>query len=201
MGIEATTQQLLVRPDSWRVMAACRQTVAAVEMVPGSDEDFGDAAEIQAAKRRCAVCPVLEACRDEAGQQAGVWAGLTLHERARLRLSCRVDPGRGMPVRQVIPCAGCGLNCAPERRGGLLCDQCLPVSARRRSVQAFKGEILAMIAAGASYRKIAEAFNLREVAVGRACRRWGHPSIANNRQARTAQLLRAAAQTHPEQAA
>jgi WhiB family redox-sensing transcriptional regulator len=68
---------------SWRDDARCAQI--------GTDLFYPEKAEAtiaQTARRICGMCPVRDACLDEAmttHEPHGVWGGLTAHERAQLR--------------------------------------------------------------------------------------------------------------------
>lgn len=174
---EATTLQVDVKALNWRTLARCHQ--APVEMVPGGEEDQGTREELAAAKQVCLVCPVKQQCLDwaEGARRApiGVWGGLSETERERIRVSrsARNRRGEKVPVRQVQPCALCGLDCVPRFLENPKCDSCLPDEEIPARLDDFRDEIVAMIELRMSYGEIAKALNLREQAVSRACWRWG----------------------------
>jgi len=70
----------LTTPGTWRSLARCRGVDPGV-FHPVNEDDADDAKAI------CALCPVLEACREyavAAREKDGVWGGLTARERRRL---------------------------------------------------------------------------------------------------------------------
>lgn len=71
--------------ESWRDQAAC-QGLPGDLMVPVDRKDVAEA------KRVCAVCPVIDECREHAlavNEQYGVWGGLDENERAAIRRARR----------------------------------------------------------------------------------------------------------------
>ncbi|MER5673632.1 WhiB family transcriptional regulator [Pseudonocardia alni] len=71
----------------WQMHAACRETDAGVFFHPAHERGPAAAARDAAAKRVCAVCPVIEECGLHAllvQEPYGVWGGLTAGERHEL---------------------------------------------------------------------------------------------------------------------
>jgi WhiB family redox-sensing transcriptional regulator len=71
----------------WQMHAACRETDAGVFFHPSRERGPAAAARDAAAKRVCAVCPVIEECGLYAllvQEPYGVWGGLTAGERHEL---------------------------------------------------------------------------------------------------------------------
>lgn len=73
----------------WRLRAACREIDSAVFFSP--DGERGPAREVREARAKaiCARCPVIGECATYAlvaGEQHGVWGGLSERERTALRL-------------------------------------------------------------------------------------------------------------------
>lgn len=74
----------------WRDMAACKgdDTIDWVPTRKGpGGSDAADRANLAAARRLCAVCPVRGCCLDEALRDhlGGIWAGTTSKERRAIR--------------------------------------------------------------------------------------------------------------------
>ena len=78
----------------WRARAACRD-VDPESFFPTASSGPLWAAQVEAAKKVCASCPVLEQCRRFAldGLECGVAGGLTEQERRATR-RCRLPGGR-----------------------------------------------------------------------------------------------------------
>ena len=77
-------------PGPWVALAKCRDHPEADLWFPTtSDGRPGNAhADLNRAKRICAVCPVRIECLEyalEAGEQHGVWGGTSERERRRIR--------------------------------------------------------------------------------------------------------------------
>jgi WhiB family transcriptional regulator, redox-sensing transcriptional regulator len=73
----------------WQLRAACRDVDTAVFFHPENERGPARRRRDQCAKRVCARCPVLEACRRHAldvREPYGVWGGLTVAERAAMLL-------------------------------------------------------------------------------------------------------------------
>lgn len=72
---------------SWQERAACARFDPRLFFHPTGERGEGSRARERAAKRVCASCPVLEACRAYAlavREPYGVWGGLSEDERADL---------------------------------------------------------------------------------------------------------------------
>jgi WhiB family redox-sensing transcriptional regulator len=68
----------------WHAGAACRRDEAGLFFAPSKEPTAARLAREEAAKRVCARCPVLLACREHAlalPEPYGVWGGLTAAER------------------------------------------------------------------------------------------------------------------------
>ena len=78
---------------AWWRDAACRGIHETLFIPPSTRETKRDRkAREKAAKRICAACPVLDACRDYAlrvDERLGIWGGLTECERTQLSESRR----------------------------------------------------------------------------------------------------------------
>ncbi|MET9957705.1 WhiB family transcriptional regulator [Streptomyces sp. NPDC006326] len=89
----------------WHAEAVCRRDEAGLFFAPSKEPTAARLAREEAAKRVCARCPVMVACREHALLQPepyGVWGGLTAAERrvvlARRRrraAELRQAPGAG----------------------------------------------------------------------------------------------------------
>lgn len=153
------------RPD-WRKRAACRGRTQ--EMVPTEDADTYPL-EIQLAKKVCAGCPVTVRCLIAAEHLTttlgadyaqGVWAGLTVQERATMA-GLKVGP---------VPCSACGLDCVPINLSTFECIVCKPTA--RLRYDDYRPQIVALIEAGLSYHQVADQLRLGREAVTAACFRW-----------------------------
>ncbi|MDJ0384192.1 WhiB family transcriptional regulator [Streptomyces sp. G-G2] len=68
----------------WHAEAVCRRDEAGLFFAPSKEPTAARLAREEAAKRVCARCPVMVACREHALLQPepyGVWGGLTAAER------------------------------------------------------------------------------------------------------------------------
>ncbi|MFF6905982.1 WhiB family transcriptional regulator [Streptomyces sp. NPDC012389] len=80
-------QRTPVREDEagpWHSEAVCRRDEAGLFFAPSKEPTAARLAREEAAKRVCARCPVMVACREHALMQPepyGVWGGLTAAER------------------------------------------------------------------------------------------------------------------------
>lgn len=176
-------EALVPDADHWSLRGQCSTDV---EMVPGPVGDgayFEDGIEVLDAKNVCHGCPVKADCLKAAGSNGGVWGGLTLTERTRLRVSTHRKAGREPNPREVVTCSVCGLDCVPADRDLFKCDTCISARERPRSPEPHKGAIIKLIADGWSYGRIAQELDLKEEAVGKACRRWGTLSLKAQEQA------------------
>ena len=89
----------------WHAEAVCRRDEAGLFFAPSKEPTAARLSREEAAKRVCARCPVMVACREHALLQPepyGVWGGLTAAERrvvlARMRrrsAELRQAPGAG----------------------------------------------------------------------------------------------------------
>ncbi|MBT2543345.1 WhiB family transcriptional regulator [Streptomyces sp. ISL-44] len=89
----------------WHAEAVCRRDEAGLFFAPSKEPTAARLSREEAAKRVCARCPVMVACREHALLQPepyGVWGGLTAAERrvvlARMRrraAELRQAPGSG----------------------------------------------------------------------------------------------------------
>ncbi|WP_323139296.1 MULTISPECIES: WhiB family transcriptional regulator [unclassified Streptomyces] len=89
----------------WHAEAVCRRDEAGLFFAPSKEPTAARLSREEAAKRVCARCPVMVACREHALLQPepyGVWGGLTAAERrvvlARRRrraAELRQSPGAG----------------------------------------------------------------------------------------------------------
>jgi DNA-binding CsgD family transcriptional regulator len=128
-----------------------------------------DPVTILLAKKICADCPVVSACfataeritktfgRDHA---SGIWGGLTLGERNSLA-------GLNRPPEQ---CPGCGLLCVPVSYATELCQACNPQA--RIAYDDYRQPVLALIAEGLTYQRIAETLRINVNSLVNACLRW-----------------------------
>lgn len=76
----------MIDRQDWSARGACRGEDPELFWPIGSG--IGVQAQIAAAKRVCARCPVRRGCREHAlakPEEAGIWGGLTEDERQRLR--------------------------------------------------------------------------------------------------------------------
>ncbi|WP_277752167.1 WhiB family transcriptional regulator, partial [Streptomyces sp. C] len=97
----------------WHAEAVCRRDEAGLFFAPSKEPTAARLAREEAAKRVCARCPVMVACREHALLQPepyGVWGGLTAAERRvvlgrRRRRAAELLPGAAAP--------------GPVARGGL----------------------------------------------------------------------------------
>nr|WP_079431932.1 MULTISPECIES: WhiB family transcriptional regulator [Streptomyces] len=117
----AAVQSLLTRPAAvpkprvpareegdgpWHTEAVCRRDEAGLFFAPSKEPTAARLAREEAAKRVCARCPVMVACREHALLQPepyGVWGGLTAAERRvvlgrRRRRAAELLPGAPGPV-------------------------------------------------------------------------------------------------------
>lgn len=79
-----TLEELTPRP-AWMAHGSCRDHPE-VNFYPDRGED------VRPAKALCAVCPVSELCLDyavTAGEQFGIWGGVGVRDRRRLRRARR----------------------------------------------------------------------------------------------------------------
>ncbi|APU44577.1 WhiB family transcriptional regulator [Streptomyces sp. TN58] len=90
----------------WHAEAVCRRDEAGLFFAPSKEPTAARLSREEAAKRVCARCPVMVACREHALLQPepyGVWGGLTAAERrvvlARMRR-------RSAELRQAAPGPG-----------------------------------------------------------------------------------------------
>ncbi|MCX5194654.1 WhiB family transcriptional regulator [Streptomyces sp. NBC_00249] len=89
----------------WHAEAVCRRDEAGLFFAPSKEPTAARLAREEAAKRVCARCPVMVACREHALLQPepyGVWGGLTAAERRvvlgrRRRRAAELLPGAGAP--------------------------------------------------------------------------------------------------------
>ncbi|MFD8413505.1 WhiB family transcriptional regulator [Streptomyces sp. HUAS TT3] len=90
----------------WHAEAVCRRDEAGLFFAPSKEPTAARLSREEAAKRVCARCPVMVACREHALLQPepyGVWGGLTAAER-RVVLARRRR--RAAELRQAAPGAG-----------------------------------------------------------------------------------------------
>ena len=84
-ALPTRTARAAARHADWRDDAACRG--ADPELFFPDGENRYERAQVKTAKLTCRGCPVSVACLSWAlasGQEAGIWGGLTEHERHRL---------------------------------------------------------------------------------------------------------------------
>ena len=163
---------------NWRDLSRCRDVP--VEMVP-DDGDAGSA--VLAAKMTCVSCVVKADCLayvTDNGPQYGIWGGLTMAERDRLRLA-RQPKAKPSERREVVKCEVCGLDCVPAIKAKQKCDSCLTPADKPGSAEAFKPQIQRMIEDGKTYDEIANSLGLSRYVVSKACRNWGTPSKAGRK--------------------
>ncbi|GAA3492365.1 MULTISPECIES: WhiB family transcriptional regulator [Streptomyces] len=89
----------------WHTEAVCRRDEAGLFFAPSKEPTASRLAREEAAKRVCARCPVMIACREHALLQPepyGVWGGLTAAERRvvlarrrRREMELKAAPGAG----------------------------------------------------------------------------------------------------------
>ena len=78
------------RGQHWTARALCRQLIAARIADPDDWYPIGQGnhqLDIKMARSRCGGCPVRQECRDyalQAGEEHGIWGGLTPQERRAL---------------------------------------------------------------------------------------------------------------------
>lgn len=135
------------------------------------------------AKAACLTCPVAAMCRDlavQAREPWGVWGGLTVVERERLRA--------GSPV---VTCAGCGLDCVPADGG--LCSGCQPpepgpkpYTAGYSSLLPHRDLVFSLSLDRWESPDIAALVGSTDTAVRRAQDLWGLPVTAGKRGPKTA---------------
>lgn len=90
----------------WHTEAVCRRDEAGLFFAPSKEPTAARLAREEAAKRVCARCPVMVACREHALLQPepyGVWGGLTAAERRvvlgrRRRRAAELLPGAAEQV-------------------------------------------------------------------------------------------------------
>lgn len=71
----------------WQLLGRCRGSSSATFFTPNGLRGRSRTQREQEAKDICALCPVVNRCREyalKAGEPYGVWGGLTATERARL---------------------------------------------------------------------------------------------------------------------
>jgi len=96
----------------WRELAACRHIDPELFFPVGSTGPATD--RIEAAKRVCRSCEVIEPCLEFAlasNQEAGVWGGTSEDERRRLRKAWLALRRRGASKIQSAPLEGPGDDC------------------------------------------------------------------------------------------
>lgn len=89
----------------WHTEAVCRRDEAGLFFAPSKEPTASRLSREEAAKRVCARCPVMIACREHALLQPepyGVWGGLTAAERRvvlarrrRREMELKAAPGAG----------------------------------------------------------------------------------------------------------
>jgi len=84
--------ELFVRP-AWHENAACSGLGNEMFFAQGSSRGGRSVTQPRAARAVCAVCPVLEQCREAGlGEKYGIWGGTTERDRRilrrRRRLTC-----------------------------------------------------------------------------------------------------------------
>lgn len=90
----------------WHTEAVCRRDEAGLFFAPSKEPTAARLSREQAAKRVCAGCPVLVACREHALDQPepyGVWGGLTAAERRVVQARRRraAAAAESAPVRRI----------------------------------------------------------------------------------------------------
>lgn len=91
----------------WQYDAACQGLESARFFSPDAERGARRRAREAQAKAVCAVCPVLDRCREHAlsaREPYGVWGGLTEHERSTLLAGSRAP--RATPTVTPAPLAG-----------------------------------------------------------------------------------------------
>ncbi|OKK21215.1 WhiB family transcriptional regulator [Streptomyces sp. CB00455] len=95
----------------WHAEAVCRRDEAGLFFAPSKEPTAARLSREDAAKRVCARCPVMVACREHALLQPepyGVWGGLTAAERRVLlgRMRRRTTELRQAPAAGPVAAAG-----------------------------------------------------------------------------------------------
>ncbi|MEW2413795.1 WhiB family transcriptional regulator [Streptomyces sp. NPDC046866] len=95
----------------WHAEAVCRRDEAGLFFAPSKEPTAARLSREEAAKRVCARCPVMVACREHALLQPepyGVWGGLTAAERRVVlaRRRRRAAELRQAPAAGTIAAAG-----------------------------------------------------------------------------------------------
>ncbi|MEU9302919.1 WhiB family transcriptional regulator [Streptomyces sp. NPDC048269] len=95
----------------WHAEAVCRRDEAGLFFAPSKEPTAARLSREEAAKRVCARCPVMVACREHALLQPepyGVWGGLTAAERRVVlaRMRRRTAELRQAPGADSIAAAG-----------------------------------------------------------------------------------------------
>jgi len=76
----------------WQMEGLCRGANSAIFFHPDNERGSARAVREERAKRICAVCPVVEQCRQhalEAQEPYGVWGGMGEDERRKIIASTR----------------------------------------------------------------------------------------------------------------
>ncbi len=122
----------LPTPPAWVADGLCAQTD------PELFFSSGKGSSAATAKRICATCPVLDACREYAialPDLEGIWGGTTERQRARARVARRKATGDAAPTpRRAL--AECGTEAAARRhrrRSEPLDAACLTAECRARN--------------------------------------------------------------------
>ncbi|MDX3535195.1 WhiB family transcriptional regulator [Streptomyces sp. MB09-01] len=95
----------------WHAEAVCRRDEAGLFFAPSKEPTAARLSREEAAKRVCARCPVMVACREHALLQPepyGVWGGLTAAERRVVlaRMRRRAAELRQAPAAGPVAAAG-----------------------------------------------------------------------------------------------
>lgn len=141
----------------WKLDAACRNV---------DPETWYDPAQVTAAKKVCADCPVRERCLTfalDVAEPWGVWGGFSEGDRRRLLRGARPKL-----------CRHCNLEFVPGRAKGRVCPECQPEP--EATIVDHRAEITRLAGKGWSDSMIGAAIGFTGDQVKYARRRWKVPA-------------------------
>lgn len=114
--------------DDWRSRAACRSMdPAEIDRIFYPEVKLGHNTDVRAARAICDTCPVREECLQyaiAAGEEWGIWAGLTTHQRRTIRMS------RGLATQRTCALPSCGRSFQrpPGKKSRYCCPECAAIA-------------------------------------------------------------------------
>ncbi|MFE5706507.1 WhiB family transcriptional regulator [Rhodococcus koreensis] len=100
------THQVLSGPEGWRDSAACRGLEPSMFFSPDNERGTARGHRESRARQICQDCPVLTQCREHAltaGEQYGIWGGMTENDRKRHTNRARRGAQRPLAPPQPAP--------------------------------------------------------------------------------------------------